>query len=65
LIFVYLYRLLPGAREALAIIKPEAVVKSHRAGFRFLLAMEMEGARWQQANSSVGDAQVYRRDEHC
>jgi hypothetical protein len=34
LIFVSLYRLLPGVRDALAIVKPETVVKWHRAGFR-------------------------------
>src|SRR6476646_482843 len=34
LIFVCLYRLRPGVREALAIVKPETVVKWHRAGFR-------------------------------
>ena len=32
LIFVCLYRL--GVRDALAIVKPETVVKWHRAGFR-------------------------------
>ena len=34
LIFVCLYRLRPGVRDALAIVKPETVVKWHRAGFR-------------------------------
>jgi hypothetical protein len=34
LIFVCLYRLLPGVRDALEIVKPETVVKWHRAGFR-------------------------------
>src|SRR4029077_10507163 len=34
LIFVCLYRLLPGVRDALAIVKLETVVKWHRAGFR-------------------------------
>src|SRR5258708_20512406 len=34
LIFVCLYRLLPGVRDALAIVKPETEVKWHRAGFR-------------------------------
>src|SRR6478736_5361370 len=34
LIFVCLYRLLPGVRDGLAIVKPETVVKWHRAGFR-------------------------------
>ena len=33
LIFVCLYRLLPGVRDALAIVRPETVVKWHRAGF--------------------------------
>jgi transposase InsO family protein len=34
LIFIGLYRLRPGVRDALAIVKPETVVKWHRAGFR-------------------------------
>src|ERR1700726_1807111 len=34
LIFVCLYRLVPGVRDALAIVKPETVIKWHRAGFR-------------------------------
>src|ERR1700682_1333959 len=34
LIFVWLYRLRPGVCDALAIVKPETVVKWHRAGFR-------------------------------
>jgi hypothetical protein len=34
LILVCLYRLLPGVRDALVIVKPETVVKWHRAGFR-------------------------------
>ena len=36
LIFVCLYRLRPGVRDALAIVKPETVVKWHRAGFRYI-----------------------------
>src|SRR6202048_3117697 len=34
LIFVCLYRLLPGVRDALAIVKPETIIRWHRAGFR-------------------------------
>jgi transposase InsO family protein len=34
LIFVCLYRLRPDVREALAIVRPETVVKWHRSGFR-------------------------------
>ena len=35
LIFVGLYRLFPRVCDALAIIKPDTVVRWHRAGFRF------------------------------
>src|SRR6202022_4440490 len=34
LIFVCFYRLLPSVRDALTIVRPETVVKWHRAGFR-------------------------------
>ena len=34
LVFVGLYRLAPGILDALAIVRPEAVVRWHRAGFR-------------------------------
>jgi hypothetical protein len=61
LIFVCLYRL--GVRDALAIVKPETVVKWHRAGFRFYWP-EIKSAGW-QANGSAGDTQAYPRDEHC
>ena len=34
LVFVGLYRLVPGIVDALAIVRPETVVRWHRAGFR-------------------------------
>src|SRR5260370_13936443 len=34
LVFAGLYRLAPGMRDALAIVKPETVILWHRAGFR-------------------------------
>src|SRR3977135_2657893 len=34
LVFVGLYRLAPGILDALAIVRPETVVRWHRAGFR-------------------------------
>jgi hypothetical protein len=34
LVFVGLYRLFPNVRDALAIVKPETIVRWHRAGFR-------------------------------
>src|SRR6202166_5121080 len=43
LIFVCLYRLLPGVRDALAIVKPETVVKWHRAGFRLYWRWKSRG----------------------
>src|ERR1700742_5179812 len=64
LIFVCLYRLRPGVRDALAIVKPETVVKWHRAGFRLYWRWKSK-ARGGQANSSVRDTQAYPRDEHC
>jgi hypothetical protein len=36
LIFAGLYRLAPKVLGALAIVKPETVIKWHRAGFRLL-----------------------------
>ena len=34
LIFVGLYRLFPDLRDALAVVRPETVIRWHRAGFR-------------------------------
>jgi hypothetical protein len=34
LIFVGLYQLFPNARDALAIVRPDTIVRWHRAGFR-------------------------------
>src|SRR5206468_7707330 len=34
LIFVGIYRLFPKARDALAIVKPDTIIRWHRAGFR-------------------------------
>src|ERR1700692_2700902 len=64
LIFVCLYRLLPGVRDALAIVKPETVVKWHCCWLPIILSLEIESAGG-QANSPVGDTQAYPRDERC
>ena len=34
LIFAGLYRLFPDVRDALAVVRPETVIRWHRAGFR-------------------------------
>src|SRR5437667_5128704 len=43
LLLVSLYRLFPDVRGALAIVKPDTVIRWHRAGF--LLALEIENPR--------------------
>ena len=45
LVFAGLYRLAPGVLDALKILKPETVIRWHRAGFRILLALEVAFAR--------------------
>jgi hypothetical protein len=44
LILVGLSRLFPDVRSALAVVRPETVVRWHRAGFRAYLALEIEAA---------------------
>ena len=43
LIFVCLYRLIPGVRDAMVIVKPETPVKWHRAGFRLYWRWRSKG----------------------
>jgi hypothetical protein len=50
LIFAGLYRLASSVRGALAIFKPETVIRWHRAGFRSYWA---DGARWKYASWSA------------
>jgi hypothetical protein len=49
LIFVGLYRLIPDVRGALTIIKPDTVIRWHRAGFR---------AYWRRKSTSRGRPKV-------
>ena len=55
LVLVGLYRLVPGVLDALKILKPETVIRWHRAGFRSLLALEITTARW-PAQDTGGDS---------
>ena len=41
--WVWLSRLWPNWRSALAIVQPETVIKWHRQGFRLVLEMEIQG----------------------
>ena len=44
LIFVGFYRLFPDLRDVLAVVRPETVIRWHRAGFRDVLALEIEAS---------------------
>ena len=46
LVFAGLYRLAPGMLDALAIAKPETVIRWHRAGFRAYWRWESKTAQW-------------------
>ena len=46
LIFAGLYSLAPNVRSALAIVRPETVIRWHRAGFRFCATTLTGLPRW-------------------
>jgi hypothetical protein len=60
---VQLYRLFPSIVQALTIIRPETLVRWHRAGFSRLLALEVwfEG---RAAQDRVGPPCADQEDEH-
>jgi len=62
LIFVSLYRLFPKACDALAIVKPDTIIRWHRAGFRAFGAGSRDVVVADQLYR--GDTQAYPRDEH-
>jgi len=53
-LFVELYRLVPGIVDALAIVRPETVVRWHRAGFRSFW-------RWKSGGGAAEDRRSRRR----
>src|SRR5262249_4262633 len=57
LVFVGLYRLVPGIVDALAIVRPETVVRWHRAGFRSFWRWRSR-RRGGEAERSAGDPAV-------
>src|SRR6476660_6800303 len=63
LIFAGLYRLAPNVLNALAILKPETVLKWHRAGFRSY--WRWKSRRCWPTNCTAGGTQAHPRDEHC
>src|SRR5215831_4809825 len=64
LLFVWLYRRFPSVLSAIAILRPETIIRWHRAGFQSKLVRAVTQAGWQAEN--LGRAtQSHRRDEPC
>src|SRR5207342_534849 len=55
--FVKLYRWFPSVLEAITIIRPETLVRWHRAGFRLYLALEIP-LPWRPAANRRGPARA-------
>jgi hypothetical protein len=62
LVFASLYRIAPDVLNALAIVKPETLIRWHRAGFRFVLAMEVPFSR-RQTKSAGRNSPIDPRHE--
>jgi hypothetical protein len=52
LFFILLYRWFPSVIKAMVIVRPETVVRWHRAGFRRLLTLEIAGTGRAATNQS-------------
>src|SRR5436190_7680510 len=63
LVFAGLYRLVPGVLDALKILKPETVIRWHRAGFRAYWRWKIEIARW-PTKDSAGGSSAHSRHEY-
>ena len=46
LILVWLYRLFPSILDAIAVVKPETVLRWHRRGFRAYWHWKVSAGRW-------------------
>src|SRR5712664_4056197 len=62
LVFTALYHVAPGVLDALKILKPQTVIRWHRAGFRNLLALEIATAR-RPAKDTGGHSPAHSRHE--
>jgi hypothetical protein len=56
-------RQLPEMYDTLAIVRPDTVIRWHRAGFRFVLALEIATPP-RSTNGAVGNSPADPRDEH-
>ena len=63
LVLGWVCRLFPNARDALAIVRPETVVRWHRAGFRSYWRWKSRG--WPGRPAIGRNPETDPRDEHC
>jgi hypothetical protein len=52
----WITRLFPNARDALAVVRPETVLRWHRAGFRIVLELEVEAPSGPSGGTDRGPA---------
>ena len=64
LVFVGLYRFFPNICDALAIVKPDTIVRWHRAGFPVVLVLEVE-MPWRPAEGAARNTPAHPSDERC
>src|SRR5262245_49370 len=64
LLFVWLYRWFPSVLSAIAILRPETIIRWHRAGFQSSWARAVTQAGWQAENLGRA-AQSHPHDEPC
>src|SRR5260370_41497629 len=62
LVFAGLYRLAPGVLDALKIVRPETVIRWHRAGFRAYWRWKSR-PRGGPAEDPAGDPSAHSRDQ--
>src|SRR5712675_424661 len=62
LVFAGLYRLAPGVLDALKIVRPETVIRWHRAGFRAVLGLDIKIAQW-PSKDPAGNPSAHSRDQ--
>jgi len=53
LIFAGLYSLAPNVRSALAIVRPETVIRWHRAGFRLFWRWKSKSPAWSRSSCGL------------
>src|SRR5262249_14486490 len=63
-LLVWLYRWFPSVLGTIAILRPETIVRWHRAGVPDLLALAVRQSCW-QAKNRRRIAQAHWRDEPC